>query len=240
MVFPLRPGETQFEIAYHLPYSGQAKIEARPVASLEHFVVMLPKQMTFDPGSASIFQNMPDDSGANVQVATSVKAGQAIAFNVSGTGVLQGQNGETGGAGAAQGGAAAAQAQAGNAANRPGGGLGPPIDAPDPLHSYRWYLLGGVVLLLGVGAVMIVTRHAPTPAAAKATAAGNGTRRSAAAAAVPPAQGHSELLLEALKEEMFQLEMDKQQGRISAEEYQKSKAALDNTLQRAIRRRKSS
>ena len=39
---------------------------------------------------------------------------------------------------------------------------------------------------------------------------------------------------------MFQLEMDKQQGRISAEEYQKSKAALDKTLQRAISRRKSS
>jgi len=230
MVFPLRPGETQFEIAYHLPYSGQAKVEARPVASLEHFVVMLPKQMSFSPGAAGVFQNMPDDSGANVQVATSINAGQTIAFTVSGSGVLQPESAEGGET-------AAAQAEAGNAANRPGGGLGPPIDAPDPLHQYRWYLLGGFVLLLGVGAVLIVTRSGPAPPPVTAGPGGNGNAR---IAATPRTQNHSELLLEALKEEMFQLEMDRQQRRISADEYQKSKAALDKTLQRAVARRKSS
>ncbi|HEX6905868.1 MAG TPA: carboxypeptidase regulatory-like domain-containing protein, partial [Terriglobales bacterium] len=42
-VFPLRPGETQFEIGYHLPYSGQAKIDPKPLVAQQHFVVMLPK-----------------------------------------------------------------------------------------------------------------------------------------------------------------------------------------------------
>jgi hypothetical protein len=48
----------------------------------------------------------------------------------------------------------------------------------------------------------------------------------------------SAMLLEGLKEEMFQLEIERQQGRISQEEYLKTKAALDQTLQRALARAK--
>ena len=43
-------------------------------------------------------------------------------------------------------------------------------------------------------------------------------------------------LLEAMKEELFQLEIDRQQGKISAEEYAKAKAALDETIKRALAR----
>jgi len=44
------------------------------------------------------------------------------------------------------------------------------------------------------------------------------------------------LLLEALKEELFQLELDRKQGRITPEEYAKTKAALDQTLDHALKR----
>ena len=44
------------------------------------------------------------------------------------------------------------------------------------------------------------------------------------------------LLLEALKEEIFQLEVEHKQGRISQQEYEKAKAALDQTLERAVKR----
>jgi hypothetical protein len=43
-------------------------------------------------------------------------------------------------------------------------------------------------------------------------------------------------LLEVLKEELFQLELDHQQGQVSDQEYAKAKAALDDTLARAIQR----
>ena len=46
----------------------------------------------------------------------------------------------------------------------------------------------------------------------------------------------SALLLEALKEELFQLETERLQGRISDAEYQQAKAALDLTIKRAIER----
>jgi hypothetical protein len=44
------------------------------------------------------------------------------------------------------------------------------------------------------------------------------------------------MLLEALKEELFQLEVERKQGKITPEDYEKAKAALDQTLERALKR----
>ena len=224
-VFPLRPGETQFQVAYHLPYNGSAKISPKPLVAMEHFVVMMPKEMQFTPEAGAHFQSMPDDSGANVQVATSVHPGDALAFALSGNGTLHLGEEENGGNGAPGG----EQASAAN--GRPGGGLGPPIDAPDPLHQYRWYILGGFVLIFAFGAVLFVTRQntGATAAPASLPANSNGTGNFAAT--------RSDMRLEALKEELFQLEVERQQGRITQSEYEKYKAALDLTLRRAVSRK---
>ena len=48
--------------------------------------------------------------------------------------------------------------------------------------------------------------------------------------------GRTGLLLDALKEELFQLESDKIQGHVSAAEYTEAKAALDLLIRRAIAR----
>ena len=55
-----------------------------------------------------------------------------------------------------------------------------------------------------------------------------------------PARDRNALLLEAMKEELFQLEIDRQQGKLTPEEYSKAKAALDETIKRALARGKSS
>jgi hypothetical protein len=44
------------------------------------------------------------------------------------------------------------------------------------------------------------------------------------------------MILEALKEELFQLEVERKQGKISQDDYEKAKAALDQTLDRALKR----
>jgi hypothetical protein len=254
-VFPLRPGETQFEISYHLPYSGQAKIEPKPLAAQQHFVIMLPKEMQFQADNAARFQTMPDNSGAHVEVATQVEVGEPLGFTVSGTGVLASSDEGQGGGGGQMGGASA------TADNRPGGGLGPPTDSPDPLHQWRWYILGGFVAMLGFGAIYMVTRQGAVPAAARTSATSSGpgnaspkvpVRRAAAvsappigagaapatAAAASPAKDRTGMLLEGLKEELFELEVERQQGTISVAEYEKAKAALDQTLHRALTRKK--
>jgi hypothetical protein len=248
--FPLRPGETQFEIGYHLPYSGQAKVDPHPLVTQQHFVVMLPKEMQFKPDNSARFQPMNDNT-ANIQVATQVQPGEAVGFTVSGSGVLPTESDQ-----ASQGGGMGG-AQASDD-TRPGGGLGPPTDAPDPLHQWRWYILGGFVAMLGFGAIYMVTRQSSVPARAAAVPASNGGSKSsssggtksavARAAATPPVaasasapvqeRDRSGLLLEALKEEIFQLEIERQQGKVSQEEYDKAKAALDQTLHRAVTRKK--
>jgi hypothetical protein len=44
------------------------------------------------------------------------------------------------------------------------------------------------------------------------------------------------MLLEGLKEELFQLEVEHKQGHITQQEYEKTKSALDQTLQHALKR----
>ncbi len=112
--------------------------------------------------------------------------------------------------------------------NRPGGGLGAPIDAPDPLHDYRVYLLGAFALVLVMGgALHRVAIQSPA----------GGRRRRGGGGAGAGKQAHA--LLDAMKEELFQLELDRQQGKISAEEYAKAKSALDETMKRALARAKN-
>ncbi|MBS1853530.1 MAG: carboxypeptidase regulatory-like domain-containing protein [Acidobacteria bacterium] len=225
-LFPLRPGQTQFQVVFHLPYNGKASIDPKPIYGTQHFVVMLPKTMQFTAAEGTAFQSMPDprQSDTVVQVASNTQPGQHLAFQVAGTGILA-QSGGSGGGEDQQGGS-----QTAGRDSRPGGGLGPPSDAPDPLQQYRWYLLGGFAVVLAGGAHFIARRQR-REAAQEATETPEPATSTAASSASSP-----NLLLQALKEELFALELEHKQGHISQEEYDKAKAALDQTLQRAIKR----
>jgi len=209
-LFPLRPGETRFQVAYRLPYSGEISVQARLVSPVEHVVVMTPKSMNFSAPSGASFQSSLEDPGMNVYVSPAVAAGGRVAFRISGTGAIPREGAQVG---------AAAEAE-----NRPGGGLGRPIEKPDPLHDYRWYILGGLAGVLVWGGFYVMNR-APLAAPPRA-----GSAPSAAS-------GSESALLAALKEELFELEAERAQGRIPQADYEKAKAALDITLQRALRRR---
>jgi hypothetical protein len=50
----------------------------------------------------------------------------------------------------------------------------------------------------------------------------------------PAAARRTSLLMDGIKEELFQIEVERKQGQISQTEYQKAKAALDQTLARAL------
>jgi hypothetical protein len=230
-IFPLRPGQTEFQIFFHMPYSGQASVDPRLLYPAQHFVVILPKSMEFTASPGTAFQSMEDPSqpDAVAEVVSNVQAGQSLGFKISGTGEFTEAGGgpETGG-----------QAQKGRTTagrdSRPGGGLGPPIDAPDPLERYRWYILGGFAAVLAAGAIYVVGRS-------KTARVPDFAPSDMEATDIPPTSkpgspARSALLLEALKEELFQLEVEHKQGRISQSEYEKSKAALDQTLERALKR----
>jgi hypothetical protein len=223
--FPLRPGQTEFQISYHLPYNGKATIDPKLIYPLDHFVVILPQAIHFSPAQTGVYEDKqpPSPPGAIAEVASKARPGQKLAFDISGSGVLQDDNS------AEQAGQTAAPPSGSD--TRPGGGLGPPIDAPDPLQKYRWYLLGGFAVLLIAGAVYIAgrSRNVAEPNFESAVETADRDREA------QPARRPS-MILEALKEEMFQLELDHKQGRISKEEYDKAKSALDQTLDRALKR----
>lgn len=245
--FPLRPGETQFQVSYHMPYSGEASFTPKPLAEVQHFVVMTPKGISFEPKDAQQFKSMPDDTGSTIMVATNVKPGQDLAFRIAGKGAFQTEQdgGPRGGAATSDAGSSGAGAMGGAQAagrdNRPGGGLGAPIDAPDPLHDYRAYILGAFALVLVMGGAYVVSQSNKT---ALATAAGGSNMSPAVeeqSRVAPASKGgdRSALLLEAMKEELFQLEVDRAQGKISPSEYEKAKAGLDETIRRALARKGS-
>jgi hypothetical protein len=252
-LFPLRPGMTQFEVEYQLSYDGKANLDPQTVYSLQHFVAIIPKSMQFSAPSGTNFEQRdnPQQPDANVQVASNVQAGQHFPFQISGEGTLSDRQANTGGASGQGGGSADG--------DRPGGGLGPPIDAPDPLQKYRWWILGIFAAALLAGGVVVATRQQSTQRAARATAGLSQIEdaedfevpapakvsrppapkpRPAPVASVQesPAPRNSSKLLEALKDELFELEIEHKQGRISQQEYEKTKAALDQTLERALKR----
>ena len=247
-IFPVRPGETRFQVSYHLPYSGKIKIGPRPLYPTNHVVVMLPKTMQFTGGGAGYQTMTGGDPNANIQVITNVNPGQDLSFSLAGTGVIpEGQQTATAG-GSTQGGGGMAQRRGG-----PGGGLGAPEETPDPLHRYRGFILGGLAVALALGVFYVVTRPKPAmanvPVAAQVPAVTASKRaepqrvptspsRPEAALAVAASRS-GERLLDVLKEELFQLEMERHQGKISAEEYEKAKSALDTTLARAAKRASS-
>jgi hypothetical protein len=238
--FPLRPGETQFQVEFTLPYSGEIKIDPKPLYAAEHLVIVLPKSMHFKAAPGANFQSMqdPNQGDTMVEVAQQVKPGQPFGFTLQGTGTITESPGETAS------GAAQQQEQPQGRDNRPGGGLGAPIDAPDALQQYRWPILFGFAVLLAVGGWVVTKRQTTAPAAATSAAKMAPTSSDPGAALRPnaptPGTGtpaaKSSMLLEALKEELFQLEVERKQGKITPAEYEKAKAALDQTLERALKR----
>jgi hypothetical protein len=87
--------------------------------------------------------------------------------------------------------------------------------------------------LLALGAIYIAFRSGTSAAAGHQDLA-SGTESSELRN--PVARDRSGLLLQALKEELFQLEVEHKQGVLSQQEYEKAKAALDQTLERALKR----
>src|SRR5713226_9035679 len=165
--FPLRPGETQFQLEFTLPYSGEIKIDPKPLYPAEHLVVVIPKTMQFKSESPryQTVQN-PQQGDTIVEMAQQTKPGVPLGFTLKGNGVITESPGETA-SGAAQ--QQDQQQQTQGRDNRPGGGLGVPIDAPDALQQYRWPILGGFAVLLAIGG-WVVTKRQPVTAVATSTA----------------------------------------------------------------------
>ena len=244
--FPIQPDNadksTLFQLSYQLPYSkGKYTFKTQESMPTQSVGVLIPKSMTFAAASGSEFRSVPEDPGVQTFVYSNALPGKTLEFTISGEGSIPRQQ-QSGGGPAMGGGGGGDQADAAANGNngQPGGGLGNPVGTPDPLSKYKWWILGGLGLLLVAAAAVLLRRQsslagavpvpeqAPVPARARASA-------SAAAFAPPPPAGNAGLL-HILKEELFALESEKAHGTISAQEYAEVKVGLEAVLKRALKR----
>jgi hypothetical protein len=213
--FPIRPGQTRFEVTYKMPYSGSHEFFLKPESPLSELGVLLPKSMKFNGVSGGFAQDV-DEAGLAVFFAKNVPANQEVKFSVSGEGLIPTES--------------------------PGGGNpGQPIDAssgtPIPNSSggtreALWFIVGALVILIGGGAFVIWRKSTTAKAAAQDPKAARTMSKARAQAAKP-----EDDMLAVLKDELFQLETDRVSGKISQEDYEKSKAGLDTLFRRQMKRK---
>jgi hypothetical protein len=210
-VFPIRPGQTQFHILYTVPYSGKLELDPRSELPTETLMVATPDSIKFAASDSALYESKtnPQFKSVNFFIAKNVTPKQKVAFAISGKGEMPREEEQVSNSNGRRG-----------EPSGPGGGMGVPNERPDPLHSGQWLFLGVLSLFLAAGGVFVYTSNQNVAAAA--------------GPAVP--QDRSTLLMEAMKEEVFQLESDRLQGKINPQDYQTAKAALDKTLQRAVQR----
>jgi hypothetical protein len=212
--FPLRPGDTLFKFIYHLPYQGRATVHLRPPYPIKNFGVVHPPSMKFKASRPQLFASPGVVQGLQLEQAMGPVAGEVPAFEIWGSGAAPARD-------------AVAQAPPSPAppAAVPSAHLAPrPAATGAPAgtsNKETWFAVCAIAVLLAAG-VVLLWRWKKSAGVPSATAAGG------------PAP-----VVDALKEELFQLETERLHGAISAEQYDSTKQALTVSIQRALAREKS-
>ncbi len=248
-LFPLRPGETQFGIAYTLPYTGSYTFTPQLTSAVKTFAVVLPSGMKVTPGLGSLLAREPGKAGTQTLVAQDVPTGNGPQFTVAGTGTMpEASSGGDAGAGPNGAGPNASTANPGpnsdasapTVSNSPlagGRGLNEPLDETgdrDPWAKYKWWILSGLALLLAAAAGFLLRK--PSGSSSGPLTPPQPGKPGTGLHTAPPASSHGDAMLAALKEELFLLETERLQRHIPESEYRTLKSALELVLGRVLRR----
>ena len=219
MGFPLRPGETRFEVTYKVPYSGAYEFNFTPDSQLSEVGVLLPKTMQFT-GTSSTFSQDSDEAGLAVFYIKNAPAHEPVTFSVAGEGL------------------APHDAQGGGepASNAPASAS--PSTASNPRSGAFWYVLAGIIVIVVGGGYWLWwwSSSASRDQGRSTSAAKRKAARARRAASPEPITNSQETMLDTLKDELFQLEQDRLDGKVTTEEYEKSKAGLDALIRRQLKK----
>jgi hypothetical protein len=237
---PIQPDkgekETLFEVQYHISYNGRYTFTLHPQMQADSVVVYVAKGINFAAESGMTFRSTQEDPRVETHITKNVHPGQTVSFTVSGEGQMQADS---------QGSGMDQQAgDTGTVSGKPGGGIGNPIGTPDPLTSYKWWILTAFVLLLTIAAIFLLRKrsetvaevpqsdtHAPTELEPKTPVRPIPMSQPTKASHAP---SHT-LLLNTLKEELFSIETEKLSGKLSPSEYAEIKSGLEAVLKRALK-----
>ena len=247
IAYPFRPGQTNVRLSYELPYSNNSATLRLPAtyAGMKLLVVVPPGVTVTGDGLTSAGQ----EQGMMVFTHDPLAAKSALSVSLSGVGSPQS---------AAAGGQGQDSAQEGNSRT------GPEVTAaPSRLDDFKWYLFGGLAALFAMGAILLTRKQvvlaegpadesdsAPaTPKAAKpappakpkktppapqpsASTTPTNSHSSKAAAAIDE---HVSVSMDSLKDRIFRLELRRQAGTISEEDYAREKAQVEKLLRDLVK-----
>jgi hypothetical protein len=223
IAFAFRPGESGMRYSYELPYAGNAATLKLPtVYPGARLLVLAPPTMQV---SGDGLQPGGQEQGMNVYGRDSVPANSVFALNISGTAPAPRDNQQ-----------------------ESGGVTAEPVTVqqiPGRLDVLKWPLIGGFIGVFALLAILLARR--PVVAVA-----GGGTAEIAKPLATPskkapqpPAQAAPPALadldaavgvsLDSLKDQMFRLELRRQAGTISEEEYARERARAEKVLRDLVR-----
>jgi hypothetical protein len=224
IAYPFRPGQTNVRLSYELPYGQNAAAVKLPAtyAGSKLLVVVPPGVTAAGDGLAAAGQ----EQGMMVYTHEPLAAKGVLTVSLSGVATGQPAADDQG---SGQGGGGT---QEGN--SRQGGQE--VIAAPSRLNDFKWYLFAGLAALFAMGALLLSRKQVVVAGMGADVAPGKekpGAKPVAkgknvgAAAEVEQSVAAS---MDALKEQIFRLELRRQAGTISEEDYASEKAKFDKLL----------
>jgi hypothetical protein len=240
IAYTFRPGETSIRLSYEVPYAGNAAALKLPstYADMKMLVVAPPGVTIAGEGLSAAGQ----EQGMMVYTHAPLAAEGTLALNVSGVGAPGSpQDGQPAGD---AGGAAEQSAPAGQGGMPQQGNSrlgGEEIQAvPGRLDVLKWPILVGFAALFALGAVVLTRKQVvvSVPVGAKRAEAHGGSvsvKSPVLSAAQADVQAQVNLSLDALKDALFRLELRRQAGTISEEEYAAEREGMEKRLRDLVR-----
>lgn len=206
IAFAFRPGENSVRVSYHVPYaSNQTTLRLASLYRCGRMLVVAPPTIQV---AAEGFQAAGNEQGWNLYARNSISAGTSVAISISGTAPPPSDS-------EAQG---SAQGQ-GNSRTEPPASSEASGVLPARLDSLKWILAAGFASLFALGAIFLWRKsrdRAPAQAAAEVNRQVRGS-------------------IDEIKETLFRLELRRQAGTISDEEYSRQHAKAQKALRELVR-----
>jgi hypothetical protein len=252
IAFAFQPGDNGVRISYEIPYgSNSASLSLSSPYGATHMMVAAPPTVQV---ASDGFQPGPSEQGYSTYTHDQIAAGAKVQISVSGTAPPPASDD----ASASDGGQAAPDQvngrDSGDAASGSLQVVPPRLDSFAGPYS-QWILGGGFAALFVLGLMYLLRRPVPAPAIAGDSVASvsvpivNPPARSATLPSSPPIsspppaasatveQAEREVAqsLDGMKDTLFRLELRRQAGTISEEEYTRERARLEKVLHDLLR-----
>jgi hypothetical protein len=230
IAFAFRPGESEVRLSYELPYPNSAATVKLPTSYTGGRLLVVAPPGVHLTGDG--LEMAGQEAGMNIYERAAPAAGSFLTVGLSGSAPPPSAGRNPAGA-------------PGRAENVQGGESGPEIQSvPGRLDPLKWPLIGGFCVLFVLAAVLLARKPVAVAVELKEAPGAGPTAGPSSSAAPAPSPNQATLAamdlatasnLETLKDQLFRLELRRQAGTISEEDYRRERAKADQLLRDLVR-----